>query len=230
MPNKGLMANLPRPLIGLLVATLAFFAVWTVALKPSSSSAPKPSTPAPAPAPAAASASKPQPTASTASHAAAPAKATAAKATAAKTASAKTASTKAAPAKADSAKPASAKTAPAKAAAAKPTATTSQRVALVKSALADHKVLAVLFFNPAASDDLVVKHELAQLPVHGGKVVKLAVPLNELAQYPVITNQVQVTESPTLVLIDGKRQADMLTGFVDQLELNQRVADAIASK
>jgi hypothetical protein len=207
MPNKGLMANIPRPLIGLLVATVAFFAVWTIALKPSSSSSPatKPSTPAPAPA--ASSASKPQPTTSTASHA---------------SAAAKTAPAKAAPAKT------AAKVAPKPAV--KHAASTSQRVALVKNALADHKVLAVLFFNPAASDDQVVKHELAQLPVHGGKVVKLAVPLNELAQYPVITNQVQVTESPTLVLIDPKRQADMLTGFVDQLVLNQRVADAIASK
>jgi hypothetical protein len=201
MPNKGLMANIPRPLIGLLVATVACFAVWTIALKPSSSSGPaaKPSTPAPAPA--AAGASKPEPTASTASHAAGVAK-----------------------------------TEPAKAAKATPkpavthAASTSQRVALVKAALADHKVLAVLFFNPAAADDQAVKRELAHLPVHGGKVVKLAVPLNELAQYPVITNQVQVTESPTLVLIDPQRQADMLTGFVDQLELNQRVANAIASK
>ncbi|HEY1507526.1 MAG TPA: hypothetical protein VGF93_00890 [Solirubrobacteraceae bacterium] len=206
------MANIPRPLIGLLVATVAFFAVWTIALKPSSSSRPatKPSTPAPAPA--ASSASKPQPTTSTASHASAAAKTAPAKTAPAKTASAKTA----------------AKVAP------KPAVThaasTSQRVALVKNALADHKVLAVLFFNPAASDDQVVKHELGQLPVHGGKVVKLAVPLNELAQYPVITNQVQVTGSPTLVLIDPKRQADMLTGFVDQLVINRLVADAIASK
>jgi hypothetical protein len=217
MPNKGLMANIPRPLIGLLVATVAFFAVWTIALKPSSSSRPatKPSTPAPAPA--ASSASKPQPTTSTASHASA----------AAKTAPARTAPAKTAPAKTASAKTA-AKVAP------KPAVThaasTSQRVALVKNALADHKVLAVLFFNPAASDDQVVKHELGQLPVHGGKVVKLAVPLNELAQDPVITNQVQVTGSPTLVLIDPKRQADMLTGFVDQLVINRLVADAIASK
>ena len=32
-------------------------------------------------------------------------------------------------------------------------------------------------------------------------MVKLAVPLSELTRYPVITNQVQVTESPTLVLM-----------------------------
>jgi hypothetical protein len=227
MPNKGLMANIPRPLIGLLVATVAFFAVWTIALKPSSSSGPaaKPSTPVPAPA--AARASKPQPTTSTASHAAGVAKAASAKAAPAKTEAAKTEAAK--PAKSEPAKAAKAAKAAPKPAV-KHAASTSQRVALVKSALADHKVLAVLFFNPAASDDQVVKGELAHLPVHGGKIVKLAVPLNELAQYPVITNQVQVTESPTLVLIDPQRQADMLTGFVDQLELNQRVANAIASK
>src|SRR5947209_17241004 len=32
------MANVPKPLIGLLLGTVAFFAVWMVALKPSSSS------------------------------------------------------------------------------------------------------------------------------------------------------------------------------------------------
>ena len=64
----------------------------------------------------------------------------------------------------------------------------------------------------------------------GAGLVKLAVPLSELTRYPVITNQVQVTESPTLVLIDGRRKADLLTGYLDQLELAQRVSDALAVK
>ena len=109
----------------------------------------------------------------------------------AKTAPAKTAPAKTAPARTAAAKTA-AKVAP------KPAVTqaasTAQRVALVKNALRDHKVVAVLFYNPAAADDRAVKRELAAIPTHGGKVVKLAVPLSELAQYPVITNQVQVTD------------------------------------
>ena len=192
------MANLPRPMIGLLVATIAFFAVWTVALKPSSSSGPVSSSSSPSPA-----ASRPK--------AAAPAHADASHASASATASA----AKAKPA----AKPAVKHAVPAQ-----------QRQTAIENGLNHHKVLAILFFNPAAADDRAVKHELDEIPARGGKVVKLAVPLSELTRYPVITNQVQVTESPTLVLIDGQRKADLLTGYLDQLELSQRVSDALAIK
>ena len=139
------MANLPRPLIGLLVATIAFFAVWTVALRPSSSGGPVSSSSHPAPA-----ATQPKPAATAHADAAA-----------------------------------------------------------------------------AASHAATATHASA---TRAKPVVKLAVPLSELSRYPVITNQVQVTESPTLVLIDGQRKADMLTGFLDQLELSQRVSDALAVK
>ena len=192
------MANLPRPMIGLLVATIAFFAVWTVALKPSSSSGPASSSSSPAPA-----ASQPK--------AAAPAHADAD----ASHASASASAAKAQPA----AKPA-----------VKHAVSPQQRQTVIEHGLNHHKVLAILFFNPAAADDRAVKHELDEIPARGGKVVKLAVPLSELTRYPVITNQVQVTESPTLVLIDGQRKADLLTGYLDQLELSQRVSDAVAVK
>jgi pyruvate/2-oxoglutarate dehydrogenase complex dihydrolipoamide acyltransferase (E2) component len=186
------MANLPRPMIGLLVATIAFFAVWTVALKPSSSSGPASSSSSPAPA-----ASQPK---------------------------------AAAPAHADASSASAAKATPAAKAAVKHTASPQQRQTVIENGLNHHKVVAILFFNPAAADDRAVKHELDEVPARGGKIVKLAVPLSELTRYPVITNQVQVTESPTLVLIDGQRKADMLTGFLDQLELSQRVSDALTVK
>jgi hypothetical protein len=199
MPTMGEMANLPRPLIGLLVATVAFFAVWTVALKPSASSSGPPSGSS-SPSPAAAA--QPQPSATTASHAAAP-----------------------------SASPAaSLKPKRAMKPAVKHTSAASQRLDVIQNALTQHKVLAILFFNPAAADDQAVKHELDAVPNHGDKVVKLAVPLSELTRYPVITTQVQVTESPTLVLISANRKANVLTGFADQFELAQRVADTLSAK
>jgi len=202
------MANLPRPMIGLLVATIAFFAVWTVALKPSSSSGPASSSSSPAPA-----ASQPK--------SAAPAHADASPAGA---------SDATAHASATSASASAAKAKPAAKPAVKHMVSPQQRQSLIEHGLNHHKVVAILFFNPAAADDQAVKHELDEIPAQGGKVVKLAVPLSELTRYPVITNQVQVTESPTLVLIDGQRKADLLTGYLDQLELSQRVSDAVAVK
>jgi hypothetical protein len=203
------MANLPRPLIGLLVATVAFFAVWTVALRPSSSGGPVSSSSSPTPAAS-------QPKAAAPAHADADSTAThAAAASHASATSASASATKAKPV----AKPA-----------VKHTVSPQQRQSMIEDGLNHHKVLAILFFNPAAADDQAVKRELDEIPARGGKVVKLAVPLSELTRYPVITNQVQVTESPTLVLIDGKRKADLLTGYLDELELSQRVSDALAVK
>jgi hypothetical protein len=197
-------------MIGLLVATIAFFAVWTVALKPSSSSGPVSSSSNPARA-----ASQPK--------AAAPAHADASHASASHAAAASHAG-------ATSASATAAKATPAAKPAVKHTVSPQQRQTVIANGLNHHKVLAILFFNPAAADDRAVKHELDEIPARGGKVVKLAVPLSELTRYPVITNQVQVTESPTLVLIDGQRKADLLTGYLDQLELSQRVSDAVAVK
>jgi hypothetical protein len=229
------MASLPRPLIALLVATLAAFGLWYVELKPSSSSsggssqgvgayqsainqahqavkisgaanaklgAPTSTGPAPK-----------SPTTTTA---------TTAKASPATTPSAKTTTAaKTAPA---------AKTTPAaKTASAKP-ASTAQQVSLIKNAIDTHKVIAVLFYNSAASDDQAMARELATVPTHGGKVVKLAVPVNELTSFGMITQQVPVVTAPTLVLIDAARQATTITGYADPLEISQRVDDALATK
>ena len=88
----------------------------------------------------------------------------------------------------------------------------------------------MLFYNTAASDDQAMAHELAAVPTHGGKVVKLAVPVSELTSFGMITQQVPVVTAPTLVLIDAARQATTITGFADPLEISQRVDDALAAK
>jgi hypothetical protein len=105
---------------------------------------------------------------------------------------------------------------------------TQQRADTVVAALERHKVVAALFYNPAASDDQAVKHELSSISTHGGRVVKLAVPISELTRYPVITQQVPVTQSPTLVLIDRQRQATALVGFADGFSIGQRLDTVLA--
>ena len=88
----------------------------------------------------------------------------------------------------------------------------------------------MLFYNPAASDDVAVDHELAAVPTHGGQVVKLAVPVSELTNFAIITQQIPVVTAPTLVLVNSSRQATTITGFADTLEISQRVDDALAAK
>jgi hypothetical protein len=109
-----------------------------------------------------------------------------------------------------------------------PPLTASQRVQLVSAALRRHQVLAMLFYNPAGADDRLVKQELARIDTHRGAVVKLAIPLRELASYSIITQQVPVTESPTLVIIDRAQGATQLVGFSSSFEIAQRIDDALA--
>jgi len=243
------MASLPRPLIALLVATLAAFGLWYVELKPSASSsggssqgvgsyqsainqahqavkisgaanaklgAPTSTGPVPS-----------SPTTTKATATATTATGTTATAT---TAKASSAAKTAAPAKpAEHTKT----VAHAKPTAAKPAAktlSTTQQVSLIKNAIETHKVVAVLFYNTAASDDQAMAHELAAVPTHGGRVVKLAVPVSELTSFGVITRQVPVVTAPTLVLVDAARQATTIIGYADPLEISQRVDDALAAK
>jgi hypothetical protein len=48
------------------------------------------------------------------------------------------------------------------------------------------------------------------------------------AGYPVVTNQVTIQGSPTLVIIDSSRQAFTLVGFADRFEIAHRIEDALS--
>lgn len=101
------------------------------------------------------------------------------------------------------------------------------RLAVVTQALQHDKVLALLVYNPAASDDLAVSKELKSIPTRGGKVVKLSVPVQALGAFSSLLNEVPVNFSPTLVLIDRNHQADEIAGFADSFEIAQRVDAAL---
>jgi hypothetical protein len=226
------MDNVSRPLIALLLGSVAFFALWMIALKPSpSGSGSSGSRGSSAYQSAIAKAHGAVATSNGASVAhggtvaggSRPPSTPAAQATrpaapaatpAATTHGASKLTTRAAPA-----------TTPRAAA-----ATPKQRRHAVEAALRTNKVLALLFYNGAAADDRAVRKELAAVPVHKGHVVTFAVPLSELAQYTVVTNQVPVTSSPTLVLIDRTQHATTIVGFADRFEIAQRVQDALGAR
>jgi hypothetical protein len=224
----AVMTHVPRPLLGLLVATVVFFALWIVALKPGSSDT-SGSTglgqyqSAINEAKASAKSQNRAAAAAGSTVVAKPAAVAAAKPAAAEP---KPAAAAAVP------KPAAVAPKPAPALTKAPTAhaTATQRLNLVDRALATHKVLALLFYNPAASDDQAVKQELTTVPTSGGRVVKLAIPLAELANYPLVTTQVLIQSSPTLVIVDSARQAFTLVGFSSAFEITRRVGDALSMR
>ena len=226
------MGTLPKPLIGLLLGTVAFFAIWMVALKPHSSSSGGSQGGVGQYQPAINQAHQAVTTSNQAN-----AKLGAPTATTSATTPAATTQATTAPAKpVTKAKGAPVANAKAKSApAAKPTAQTSSAAAAtaaqtVGTAIRAGKVVAILFYNDAAADDRAVKTELAAIPTHGGQVVKVAVPVSQLIQFSSLTQTVDVNTAPELVLIDHARQASTLVGYADGVEIAQRIDDALASK
>lgn len=231
------MGNVSRPLIGLLIATVVFFALWLIALKPGSSStsgAGNQGLGAYQPAinaarnvgktvtnASAAAAGQPPPTGTTHS-------ATQPSSTSASTATAKATRT-AKPAHRTRAAIENTSPAGRHAAQSSAPATPAARLKVVSRALTEHKVLALLFYNPSAADDNAVKSELASISTHRGAVVKLEIPLSELPSYTVVISQVPVNFSPTLVIIDRAQQAQEITGFSGSYEIEQRLEQALAS-
>jgi len=237
------MGHVGKPLIGVLVATVLVFALWIVELKPSSSSSGGGGAATTqglgqyqsainkarqavqiSAADNARAAGEAPPTTSP------PAQVTSTLTPTPATATSKPATTSQA---SSTTKPASSSKASSNAqhaSASKTPATPRARLSTVQQALAAHKAVALLFYNPGAADDQAVKQELAMVPTHRGQVVKLAVPINELGSYTAVTEQVPVNLSPTLVVIGRDGQAGTIVGFSDSFEISQRVADALAAQ
>jgi hypothetical protein len=220
------MAHVSRPLIALLVATVAFFALWVVALKPSGSSTHNGTG-------SGQGLGQYQSDINAAHQAVKTANGASARAGAGPTAAATAPGNTQAPVHSASVAT-TAKTTVTPARARPPSITHARapvsRFAAVQRALRSHKVLALLFYNPAAPDDRAVRQELGTVTAHGGKVFKLAIPLNEINRYAAITDRVPVNLSPTLVLVAPSGQADEIVGYSDPFEIAQRVDDALALK
>jgi len=217
------MANVPKPLLGVLLAAVAFFAVWTVALKGNSSAggaSPNPVAPFQS---AIAKAHQASTTSDAVNRALGATVTTTPAASSSHLAAAAQNTLAAATAHSASTRPTRTAAASGKASA----ASAEKQVSEVESALSAHKVVALLFYNPAAADDQAVKQELAAAAAPAGKVVKVAVPVSELSRFAVVSNQIPVTTAPTLLIIDRAGQATSLTGFTDRFEITQRIRDAL---
>jgi hypothetical protein len=224
------MGTLPKPLIGLLLGTVAFFAIWMVALKPSSSSSGGSQ----------GGVGQYQPAINKAHQAVTTSNQANAKlgAPTATTSATTPTATKPAPAKtaakptADAAAKAVGKTLSVPVT--KPVLTPAQSAAAdaksVGTAIRAGKVVAILFYNDAAADDRAMKTELAAIPTHGGQVAKFAEPVSQLIQFSSLTQTVDINTAPELVLIDKARQASTLFGYADGVEIAQRIDDALAVK
>jgi hypothetical protein len=97
------------------------------------------------------------------------------------------------------------------------------------SALDAKKAVVVLFYNRAGIDDRAVRKAVAATARHHGKVVVKAVPVSKVGRYEPITRGAEVLQSPTVLVIAPDRKARAIVGFTTKAELDQAIADALAS-
>lgn len=202
-----------------LLATLAFSALWLVALRPKAP--PESATPAPVPVQ-----SAPGKAAEQARGAADASQASAAE---------KQAAADAAGTEAGTAKP----TTPADTAPAKPGAIDIEAIGgkvdskAVKAVIADikaGKVVVLLFWDRNVSDDRAVRTAVASVSTRNGKVAKHVASLDALADYEPITRGVPVVTSPTVLIIDRARRARSVAGLTTHGELDELVSRALKVK
>jgi len=101
--------------------------------------------------------------------------------------------------------------------------------ASVAKAVADKKVLVMLFWNRNAIDDRAVRRELRDINRHKGKVKVHVASIGDVARYAAITRGVNLEQSPTVVVSKGTT-ADALVGYVDAGTIDQAVSDLLRSK
>jgi hypothetical protein len=97
----------------------------------------------------------------------------------------------------------------------------------VKRALDAHKVVAILFWNPRGVDDRSVKSSLSSIPRRHGKVAVFFDRVKHLSRYTRITAAASVSQTPSLVVVNPKGQAEVITGYVDRQTVGQYVLNSL---
>jgi hypothetical protein len=216
------MSQISPPIRIVLVAAVAFLAAWMLFLRPKTETVPPPAPAATAPA------KQPGNTAQSAAgqavQAAVNAKATAESAAKARAGESAAPATSSAPATANASQPSAA-------AAAKKLGVDPEALATlpkgVRKAIEARQIVVLGFFNKEALDDRATKKQLEKVHRFHGRVSVHAVSIDSVQKYQAITRGVDVAQSPSVVVIDRDLKAQLLTGFVDHVSVEQAIVDAM---
>ncbi len=103
----------------------------------------------------------------------------------------------------------------------------------ISSALKARKVLVLGVLSedakpwrPVADDDRYVRNALKKANRYDGQVVVKQVALDKLSAYGSLVNELGVTQSPSIVVIDRDLKGTVLIGYADTVSINQVIADA----
>lgn len=109
----------------------------------------------------------------------------------------------------------------------------SRRTALprpVQRALAADKVVVLLLWNPKGTDDKAVKSAVDSLPRRGGDVRVFSDTSRHASRYVRITSATDVSQTPTLVVVNRRGKARVATGYLDSQSVEQYVVDAFRGR
>lgn len=96
----------------------------------------------------------------------------------------------------------------------------------VAKALDAKKTVVVLFWNKAGVEDRSVKSSVDRLPRRGGKTAVFTDKVTNLSSYTRITAAASVNQTPSLVIVNPKGQAEVLNGYYDYQTIRQFVSNA----
>jgi hypothetical protein len=99
--------------------------------------------------------------------------------------------------------------------------------AVVASELKQGKIVLLLFWNPHSSDDDATAIETA-IAAHrlGHSVAVHFARANQVNSFGSITREIQIYQTPTLLIINPKLEVTTLTGLADAYTIEQAVAEA----
>jgi hypothetical protein len=111
--------------------------------------------------------------------------------------------------------------------AAKPAAAVPSMQQAVERELSQHKTVLILFWNPRGSDDVAVHRELPAVQhALGGKIAVHYASASQVGAFGTITHTVQVTQTPTLLIVGSHGQTTTLTGLTDAFSIEQAISEA----
>jgi hypothetical protein len=96
----------------------------------------------------------------------------------------------------------------------------------VAKALDAKKTVVILFWNKGGVDDRSVKSSVDRLPRQRGKTAIFTDKVANLSSYTRITAAASVNQTPALVIVSPKGQAEVLNGWYDFQTIRQYVRNA----
>jgi hypothetical protein len=98
----------------------------------------------------------------------------------------------------------------------------------VSAALADHKVVVVLFTEKGGADDQATAQHFAALSQLGGGVKTFRAGISDLGRYAGIVAHLGISQAPSIVIVrPDLRAVPPIEGYVESQYLLQRVKDQL---